>query len=219
MNFLSHYFKSAISQQPSFNAGLILPDLLRKDIRHFQKTNPNFSLEINQLIKGCHQHQSDDKHFHSSDFFNKWLKLFLHEINTHPQLVNLPRKWFVAHIALEMLIDRILLKHYPNLVHQFYEDLLLVQTESYVEFLAIHGITNNSRLLNRWSQFNASQYIKNYTCNQLFAYSIWRIMTNVGIQEVSKETITELVELLQKLEESFFLDRYSLIFDLKQIGQ
>ena len=117
-----------------------------------------------------------------------------------------------------MLIDRLLLQHYPNLVHQFYKDLSALNAELYAEFMALHGIQINDKQLRRWEQFIASKYIVNYTCNQLFSFSIWRIMTNVGIPNVDRATVNELVELLQKLEESFFLDRYSLIFDLNQIG-
>lgn len=219
MNFLSHYFVSSVKLNPVYNAGLILPDLLRNHIRQFHEPNVAFSTHVNQLLTACHQHQTDDKKFHGSIFFTQLLDHFLKMIKQHPTLKSLPRKWFVAHISLEMLLDRILIKHFPKLIEEFYADLNQLNSNLLLDFIALHGIENPQKIIDRWNQFKKAKYIGNYPCNQLFSYSIWRIMTNIGIQDVDRNDVNEWVELLQKLEESFFLDRYSLIFELKHFGK
>ena len=217
MNFLSHYFVSSVPNDPIYNSGLILPDLLRKEIRVFNTPNNKYAEAINSLLKASHQHQNDDKHFHASYLFHQISNEVLNEIKKDADVKHLPRKWFVAHIASEMLLDRILMRHYPNLLKQFYSDLDQLDSNLYEAFILTHQTTVEPKVLNRFEQFKRSRYLVNYTCNQLFSFSIWRIMTNVGIPNVNRQDVHNLVELLQGMEESFFLDRYSLIFDLKQI--
>lgn len=217
MNFLSHYFIHHQIDQPYFNLGLILPDLARGAIKKYHEIGEEFPASYHQLLAGCFTHLADDKKFHGSHFFEKGTTVCLDAIKLNSDLSQINRKWFLGHILFEMLMDRLLVKHYPGIGKQFYADLQKVNPEILGGFLQLQGVTETERMLRMFHYFRQSAYILNYTDNNLFGYSLSRVMMRAGLPEISFHERRDLLKLVSDLEENWFAEVYSCIFEMKQI--
>src|ERR1700744_2438528 len=111
MNFLSHYYFDRFTTNCYHTLGTVLPDLLKnadKSINIHPEKLYHPDSEVNDIITGWRKHLEVDRHFHSSAFFvirSHELKLLL-----LPAIGNSPIKpFFLGHIALELLLDNLLI--------------------------------------------------------------------------------------------------------------
>ncbi|HVV55345.1 MAG TPA: hypothetical protein VHC47_08475, partial [Mucilaginibacter sp.] len=125
MNFLSHYYFDRATPNCYHTLGTVLPDLLKNAdkniILHPEKLHHSDS-PINDIIAGWQKHLEVDRHFHSSEFFitrSHDLKLLL-----APAIAGSPVKpFFLGHIALELVLDSLLLKTGKISADEFYSHL------------------------------------------------------------------------------------------------
>lgn len=110
MHFLAHYYTELPNDNPLFITGLCIPDLWPRFTRVYNKNivkHPVFtSPDLKQIQSGIVQHFGADKRFHNSP-------LFLKEVTNAIQSfvdAGLDRQRIrisvIAHLAVEMLIDR-----------------------------------------------------------------------------------------------------------------
>ncbi|MFY8020451.1 MAG: hypothetical protein ACOVP1_04610 [Bacteroidia bacterium] len=197
--------------------GLILPDLARGLVKKYHEIGEEYPSAYHELLAGCYSHLEDDKKFHASHFFEKGTRVCLEAIKMSNDLQQINRKWFLGHILFEMLMDRLLVKHYPRIGKQFYADLHHVDPEVLGGFLELQGVKETERMLRMFHYFKQSAYILNYTDNNLFGYSLSRVMMRAGLPEISFHERRDLLKLVIDLEENWFAEVYSRIFEMKQI--
>lgn len=178
MNFLSHYF---FHQKESyhFNFGLVLPDL----VRHFSKTHltllPQYNHpHKNEIMFGSHYHFKGDKLFHQSDFFNRMTLLLKERLDEKAQW---PRKWFLNHLLIEMTLDRALMEENPDLCHQFYKDLSMVENPLIHSFLQDSGIENTADFIEKHQRFVNFPFIFDYLHNEKLINALGMVYKRVGI--------------------------------------
>lgn len=217
LNFLSHYFVHHKKDNPYYNLGLILPDLARGSIKKYRPNNQNGSVEFQSILAGCYTHMEDDKKFHGSSFFNEGSAACLNAIKANVDLVMVERKWFLGHILFEMLMDRLLVRHYYGIGKQFYADFKLVELSVLDGFLNLQGVKETEKLLRMFYYFRETGYILNYTDNNLFSYSLSRVMMRAGLPELGFHERRDLMYVVLDLEENWFGEVYSRIFEMKQI--
>jgi hypothetical protein len=217
LNFLSHYFIHHKIDNPYFNLGLILPDLARGSIKKFKTLNGEFSINHEQLLNGSNSHLADDKKFHASHFFETGTSKCLDAIKSNTDLKNIERKWFLGHILFEMMMDRLLVRHYNGLGKQFYSDLNSIDIPELEGFLKNQGLIETEKLCRMFHYFRQAAYILNYTDNNLFGYSLSRVMMRAGLPEISFHERRDLMQVVIELEENWFGEVYSRIFEMKQI--
>jgi len=127
MHFLSHYYCELPANSPLFVAGLSIPDLA-----------PNFSFAYNSVIrnsvlnkgydvqevqKGIFSHYAADRIFHNSPVFADMMTLttqsFLNAGLSRERL----RLSVIAHVAVELMIDRQILLENEQLCFDYYNCL------------------------------------------------------------------------------------------------
>lgn len=124
MHFLAHYYTELPANNPLFVAGLSIPDLTPHFIRAYHRHMGRQSKQLNtdqwQLHQGVLRHLEGDKRFHSSALFTEHVRLtkasFLETGLTTQRL----RLSVLAHLAVEMLIDRHIFLSYPNICATYY---------------------------------------------------------------------------------------------------
>jgi hypothetical protein len=155
MNFLSHYYFDRQSDNCYHILGTVLPDLLKnadkniilhpEKLRHPQNN-------INSIIKGWQKHLDIDRHFHSSGFFmlhSRGLKEVL-----RPVIEGSPVKpFFLGHIAIELILDNLLLTTHKITVDEFYNHLDNCDEEVIREFLTFSGLHNPDVFLTFFESF------------------------------------------------------------------
>lgn len=217
MNFFSHF---VIDHQPgnhAYNTGLLLPDVSRQWIKSFREPKPGFTPAQEQLHLGCLKHYEADKRFHGSSFFHDYYQLLNAEV-THCGLSDETlRKWFISHVMLEMLIDRVLIRAYPQLLADFYRSLELAGDGMLRSFLKMYGMEDDDTFFSFFDHFRKVQYLYFYTDNNKFLYSLNRIMMRVNMHALSDEDAAKIEGVVTAFEEKYFSDASVMLGELKAV--
>jgi hypothetical protein len=217
MNFISHFYFFKKGQDPYYNCGLIFPDWLAA----YNKTK--FQLQIltqntneERLEAGIQNHLLGDKMFHGSDYFREQthgIKLLLEKSTLDKDQF---RFSFLAHIILEMMIDRLLLLKDPNIGTSFYDNL-----DSCDDNLLLYFALRNSRVdegfLTLIQKFKRHRFILQYIKTDVFVYSLNRSIGRVGLN-LNDDQGREMMELLDTIE-AYVNDNIQGLFSLFNIHE
>lgn len=178
MNFLSHYFFYQ-KQDPYFNTGLILPDL----VKNYCQTHIQISGHFNRpafinLAEGCQTHLNCDKKFHNSEFFKSTTN-YLSE--TFDAQCAWPRKWFLNHLLMEILLDRVLMDMHSNLCQSFYNNLQQVDIDELLVFIRKLGVVNGQNFKIGFEKFVEHQFLFEYQYNEKISFALNKVYQKVGI--------------------------------------
>ncbi len=214
MNYLCHYFVDANpSESPEYHLGLVLPDLARGQIKGLNKAD----FKKDNLLRGCYKHLQADKRFHHSHFFEVGSKQCIEFIKKLPFTNTIERKWFIGHVLFEMLLDRLLVQHFNDVAPSFYTQLKTIDEQLLNNFLVEFNCPDIARFMKGFNHFRTAAYIANYPDNNLFAYSLSRVMKRVGLPELSFSDKVVLMEGIEEIENTMFVNRQKLFLELKNI--
>jgi hypothetical protein len=127
MHFLSHYYCELPQTNPYFVCALAIPDLTDHFSRSYNSVIKKSVLTnegtLGLIHEGILSHYAADKRFHNSEPFMQHLKLaiqsFLKEGLNRERL----RLSVLAHLAVELLIDRQIVLTNENLCHDYYRTI------------------------------------------------------------------------------------------------
>jgi len=181
MNFLSHYYFDRDTSNCYHVLGTVLPDLLKNADKHIvlhpeklQHPDP----DVNSIIAGWNKHLAVDRYFHSSDFFTT----HSHELKKllRPAIEGSPVKpFFLGHIALELIIDNLLLTTGKVKVDEFYDHLSGCKTATIDEFLVFSGLNSTGVFFKFYEKFKESKYLHTYAETHQIAYALKRICMRI----------------------------------------
>ena len=201
MNFLSHFYFERYATQPERVLGSLLPDLLKNVdksyIFHPQKQEEQFFLhpQAQAISEGWYRHVEVDKLFHSSEFFLEHNHVLRKQLE--PVLEGLPiRASFMAHIAIELLLDHLLIQHELVNVSRLYEHLEHVNLSTLRFYLKTLGVADVEGFMDFYDKFLSWRYIFEYKevekiSNPLFNISkrIWTFETQPSQHEALTEVL------------------------------
>ena len=205
MNFLSHYFLEDTHASPYRKLGALLPDFiyqfnrkLRKNI--FSHGMPE-SLEHRQLFEGIQSHYETDALFHGSDFFSRYSKLILARMKELPLPSVRFRTYFIAHVFLELMLDRLLVKQYPSASVKIYNDLESVNTEEAASYFSLTGNkVVYSEFFDNFNRFLNARHLLFLADNEIFANALLRAYQKVNPAYPSREETEILMALADEIE-------------------
>ena len=186
MNFLSHYYIDWEIDDPHYTLGKILPDLLRNFKKGLRiKASEDIAIEfeyLQPLHKGIENHHQVDFHFHNSDFFKKYSNEIKVILKTEAYDSIRKYYYFYAHILLEMMLDRLLLKKNREIGTKFYEQLREIKKETISGFLRYNGVDIPAKeFFNYLSGFVNARYLFEYIDNDKLLYALGRINYRAGL--------------------------------------
>src|ERR1700761_2324150 len=181
MNFLSHYYFDRDTTNCYHTLGTVLPDLLKnadKTINIHPEKLHHPDKNINDILLGWHKHLEVDRFFHSSGFFVERSHAMKNLLA--PAITGSPVKpFFLGHIALEILLDNLLITNNKVSVDDFYSHLNSCQTEVIKEFLNFAGLKDTDRFFKFYDGFKTSRYLESYVHNHQVTYALKRICMRV----------------------------------------
>jgi len=204
MNYLSHYYILREYDEPAFALGKIIPDLLRVfGPQHKIRKARNIEAPHGPgewMMKGAFVHLESDRLFHCSDYFETESQHLKEAIRAGSSI----RKYsyFYAHIFLEMLLDRLLVKKYPELGLRFYEDLERIEESDVQAFFVLKPIAVDAgAFMQVLQRFRQSRYPFEYVHDSCFLYAFTRILHQSGLPPLSLEDRDFVIERIHKSEE------------------
>jgi len=200
MNFLSHFYFDRNTENHNQVLGIVLPDLLKNANKtwtiHPEKNEEEYTgLNLISLYTGWKRHILVDKYFHCSIFFLEHSRTIRTEI--FPFLVNSPVKpFFVAHIALELMLDSLLLKENLITASRFYWHLEQINKTALSNFLEINKIDDPERFIRFLNKFIASGYLESYRDANQIVNAINGICTRLWIKPFDEEQKIRLTKVI-----------------------
>lgn len=211
MNFLSHYYFDRETANSYHILGTVLPDLIKNADKHIiihpeKLHHPNS--EINSMITGWKKHLEVDRYFHSSSFFiarSHQLKKLL-----SPAIIGSPVKpFFLGHIALELVLDNLLLTTGRVSVYDFYAHLWGCDNKVIREFLNFAGLQDTDRFFKFYEKFKSNRYLETYVETRQIAYALKRICMRVWddpfIPQQEEAMTTVIADYLESIHSDFML--------------
>ncbi|MBC7426577.1 MAG: hypothetical protein H7321_08590 [Bacteroidia bacterium] len=201
MNYLGHFYFDRIKGIPAYNLGLVLPDLVKNftGIRLNLNEDLNLPESNNLFLKGSKKHIVTDKIFHSSAFFKDAEAFTLSMFKEKGVYQIIPRSWFLAHIANELILDKVLMLKENNLANDFYNDLNNINIEDLTQFLQSAGVVETASFLGKFQKFKDAAYLPHYLHNEKLVFALNRIYMRVGMNQ---EWINEQKQLLESCIET-----------------
>lgn len=147
--------------QRGFNA------LLKKELFSTEAKNNTEAL----FISGIKKHYLVDKIFHNLPYFEHHTALLKQLIKQHTNIEN--RVYFLAHIYLEMLVDKALIAENTLLTVSFYEDMRNVNRAVISELLARVGKADlATAFFGNFNKFLEARHLDRYSNNESFVQGV-----------------------------------------------
>jgi hypothetical protein len=214
MNFLSHFYFDRESDNCYHILGTILPDLLKNAdktiVLHPEKLH-HIDNNVNSIIRGWNKHLEVDRYFHSAIFFlehsHQLKKLLLPAIEGSPV-----KPFFLGHIAIELILDNLLLTTQKITVDGFYDHLDGCRIPVIDEFLTFAGLKETSVFNRFYEEFKKSRYLYTYSKTEQIAYALKRICMRVWNNPFTPEHEAAINNVLISYRETL-LDNFMSVFD------
>jgi hypothetical protein len=214
MNFLSHYYFDRDTTNCYHTLGTVLPDLLKnadKTINIHPEKLHHPDKNINDILLGWHKHVEVDRFFHSSGFFVERSHAVKNLLA--PAITGSPVKpFFLGHIALEILLDNLLITNNKVSVDDFYGHLNSCKTEVIKEFLNFSGLKDTDRFFKFYDGFKTSRYLESYVHNHQVTYALKRICMRVWHDPFTPEQEERMTRIITAYRSALQVDFMS-IFD------
>ena len=214
MNFLSHYYFDRNVTNCYHILGTVLPDLLKNAdktiILHPEKLHHS-NESVNSIIKGWNKHLEVDRYFHSSEYFFTYSHQLKHLLA--PAIEGSPVKpFFLGHVALELILDNLLITTNKITVDDFYDHLSGCDDEVIQEFLTFAELKDSSKFFRFFNRFKADGYLHTYSETPKIAYALKRICMRVWKDPFTEEHEEAMNEILVNYRE-YLYDGFMSIFD------
>jgi acyl carrier protein phosphodiesterase len=214
MNFLSHFYFERANTDHNMVMGVVLPDLVKNAHKDWN-LNPQRQDGLfadnpahRSLLIGWKKHIEVDRLFHCSMFFKEQTAILKQMIL--PALSAGPVKpFFLAHIALELILDHLLITTGKVNVNTFYTQLAMSNTSDLQAFLLLAGIAD-IELFNKFlSGYLSSRYLLSYRKTENITYALNRICMRLWpdpFTELQLQQLTQGIETYMKsLDQDFLL--------------
>ncbi|MFD0748547.1 hypothetical protein ACFQZS_00235 [Mucilaginibacter calamicampi] len=214
MNFLSHYYFDRDVTDCYHILGTVLPDLLKNAdktiVLHPESLHHNNS-HVNSIIKGWNKHLEVDRHFHSSDFFknhsHQLKKVLLPAMDDSPV-----KPFFLGHIAIEIILDSLLITHQKINVDSFYDHLSNCHEDIIRAFFDLAGLNNSDFFFRYFERFKKDRYLHTYAEMPQITYALKRICMRIWQNPFTTEQEQEMTRVIRAYNTSLLSD-YLLIFN------
>ena len=193
---MSHYFFDKRLNDPHFNFGLLLPDL----VRNF---SPGSKLKLvgatyegpteRSLLDGCLQHADSDKIFHAWSGFHELMSIVTTRIRAEEAI---EKDWFVAHILVELVMDHFLLKGDLLLANRLYTEFEMLDMDVIQSFLSRNDLPKFEQFESGMGHFMRIRYLEKYHETASILYALTKICTKVKLSpftESQKRLLNQLV--------------------------
>jgi hypothetical protein len=215
MNYLSHYYTDNDPGNPHFNFGLMLPDMLGAARRGWKPVNGRLysfdDPEAELIWQGFQQHLRADSLFHNTAFFTTQTRSIRNILEQAGLVQPGLRLFFVAHVLLEIMLDRLIIKTHPHIPDRFYNDLDVVTEDTLSSFFTGMQSEIPERLFRILARFKEHKYLYSYVDDERLFFALNRIMERGGqvpypdnMLPVFSMAITEIESALLPLFEDFF---------------
>jgi len=194
MNFLSHFYFERQNPNDYMVMGVVLPDLIKNADKEWN-LNPQKDEylyrdvpEYDAILTGWKRHLEVDRLLHNSDFFKEQTAI-LKQLILPVLQVGPVKPFFLAHIALELVLDHLLLTRNIVDAPHFYHQLNQANSPSLQGFLRLAKLPNQPKFDLFLNDFISSRYVLHYEKIESIAYSLNKICMRLWANPFTKPQV------------------------------
>lgn len=211
MHFLSHFYTELPNENPLFVAALSIPDFANGFTRVYNSKLKYADIpedeNLQQIHSGIVQHYAGDKWFHASTLFEEQvsaaLQFFLNENLNREKL----RLSMIAHLAVEMMIDRQIILQHKDVCEKYYELLNAVKENFIHQYFALHSLeVAGQNFFSKFQFFKQKQFLFLFSELENIVTGLNRIYASVTKTEFTEEEKRKFVLALHNIDSAL---RYS----------
>lgn len=205
MNYLAHGYRFV--DDPYFVAGTALPDWMsvldrrnRARSQAAQRWTDSSEPQVAAFARGVMQHHEDDRWFHQTEAFASLSTTFAVELRA---LVSQGHQaGFLGHIAVELLLDAVLIEDVPERLDAYYNALSQLDPER------VQAVANRllPRPVERLSllvpRFIAERFLADYGDDSLLWRRLNHVMRRVGLEPLPPAVIDWLASARRRVRAS-----------------
>lgn len=170
MHFLSHYYTEIPNNNPLFVVALTIPDFTPGFSRIYNSQLKNAPLPDDEKMRAIHngilRHYEGDKKFHNSDLFMQHCTQAIQSMVDAGLSRQKLRLSVLAHVAVEMLIDRHIILAHPDVCNDFYSCIDNAGEDDLIAFFNLHNLGDQkSSFLAKFHFFKQRRFL--YLFNEL----------------------------------------------------
>lgn len=222
MNLVAHYHLDRTLVNSYFTVGAATPDLLsiynsqlRIKQRHLKRLNEEEAGRITPpFLDGLQRHFFADGIFHTSPLFHQETKRISNMLVEYFPDLDIQRKFFIGHILLELMLDKVLINLHPGILESYYGHFEALQPfrdiKKSLQIAVGHDLPNYEAYLKR---FVRRKYLYHYADPKHLAWLLRRILRRVRIRDteyIISPTFFRLMEdyeqMLIPIHEDFFTE-------------
>ncbi len=220
MNFLSHYYFERFAPESERVLGAILPDLLKNVDKQYSFHPQRFEESLFAhpktmwISEGWYRHVEVDKIFHSSTYFLDHCHVFRKMLA--PVVEHLPiRASFLAHIAIELLLDHLLIQNKQVNPARLYDHLEQVNRPSIERYLNTIGEVDIQRFFAFYDEFIKARYILDYKDITNISYALFNICKRLWVFEITDQDLTNLSQCLIDYKEKELINYIDIFHEIQ----
>lgn len=198
LNLFSHYAVGTDKSDPLYTLGCVLPDLVRNFNKHMRlkpgTANEAAAAAPPSLGKGIRHHILADKIFHNSRFFLDTTAAFKQLMSDYG-FRDRRYRFFTAHVATELLLDRTLIRQNVLMLDTFYKNLSQVSDSNVDMAFRVYDLPNSRGFIAFLNRFRASRYLYHYQNLEGLIFAINRIHERVGLEPFDNQSVDLLVRM------------------------
>lgn len=181
MNFLAHYYIDRKKEEPAFTLGLLMPDMLRNFLKIGTRIKDDLQHPkgADSIRMGSKKHHESDVFFHNCEPFVQLNDQVTQKLRTSS--LSFKRDWFLSHIFVELMLDRVILQNNPLLSVELYDELSQVNRWDIELYLKTGGIHEIDLFFEGYNRFLSARYLDTYTDPDSIAYAMSRIASRMRI--------------------------------------
>lgn len=146
-----------------------------------------------------------NKHFASDRKFHNWM-VFVDLTNKATDMIresgdkDINRDYFITHIMVEVLLDKILLEKNPNLADDFYAMVDSVEQEWILKFMRYAGLQDDELWKGQHRRFMKAGWLKNYTSLENVVSAVEQVCRSLDMIELSDDQRQLLIDICETIE-------------------
>ena len=146
-----------------------------------------------------------NKHFASDRKFHNWM-VFVDLTNRATDMIResgdkeINRDYFITHIMVEVLLDKILLDQNPTLADDFYKMIDSVEQDWILKFMRYAGLQDDELWKGQHRRFMKARYFESYTSIENVVNAVEGVCRSLDMIELTDDQRQLLIDICETIE-------------------
>ena len=113
---------------------------------------------------------------------------------------DISRDFFITHILVELLLDKVLVEKYPELPDEFYAMIESVEHDWVLKYMRYAGLQDDELWKGQHKRFMKAGFLRNYTSIENVVDAVEQVAIRTGLTSLTDDQRNLLIEICEAIE-------------------